>query len=160
MQTMSGWTPPRSILVHPPKRKVSALSGSKPAATQIWLHRSSQLALVRGSQPPSTVSNAKRVSLGTFPLADLWCFKAATGVVGSSMSVMVILAPLVPVVLDQGMLKLVWRVSRVRQCMRSSSRLSRRDSEDLWQHLHSCNYGKEPGQRQNTDIWSPRSWRI
>jgi len=38
-------------------------------------------------------------------LAFLWCLRAGTGVEGSSISVIDILAPVVPVVLDQGMLK-------------------------------------------------------
>jgi len=55
MQTMSGWIPLRSISVHPPIRNAWAFRGSKPAATQIWLHLSSQLDLVtvrqRGASP-------------------------------------------------------------------------------------------------------------
>ena len=94
-------------------RKAWALRGSKPAVTQTWLHLSSQLVFVRGSQSPLAVSKANMgASYGTFVFADLWCFKAATGEVGSSMSVMVILAPLVPVVLDHGISKLAWQTPR------------------------------------------------
>ena len=114
MQTMSGWIPLKSISVHPPMRKAWALRGSKPAVTQTWLHLSSQLVFIRGSQLLLGVSNVNMgVSHGTFLFADLWYFKAATQEVQSSMSVMMILVPLVPVVLDQGMLKLAWRMPRI-----------------------------------------------
>jgi hypothetical protein len=92
--------------VQPPIRKACASKGSKPAAVQTSLHLESQLDFVRGAQLPSDVSNAKRGALlGTLILAFWWCLRAGTGVVGSSISVIDILAPLVPVVLDQGMLK-------------------------------------------------------
>ena len=114
IQTMSGWILLRSILVHLPMWNMWALSGSKPALTQIWLHLSSQFIFVRGSQPPLVVLNANMgASCGTFAFADLWCFRAGMGAVGSSMSVRVILAPLVPVVLDQGMSKLAWHTLRM-----------------------------------------------
>ena len=114
IQTMSGWIPLRRILVHPLMWNVWTLSGSKPALTQIWLHLSSQFIFVRGSQLPLVVLNANMgASCGTFPFAELWCFRAGTGAVGSSMLVRVILAPLVPVVLDQGMSKLEWCMPRM-----------------------------------------------
>jgi hypothetical protein len=108
-----GWMPLRSISVHPPMQKAWAFRSLKPVATQIWLHLLSQLDLVKASQLLSAVSNTKRgASRGTSALADLWCLKVVTGVVGSLMLVMVILAPLEPVVLDQGILKLAWRTPR------------------------------------------------
>ena len=56
--------------MQPPIRKACASKGSKPAAIQTSLHLESQLIFVRGAQPPSDVSNAKRgASLGTFILA-------------------------------------------------------------------------------------------
>jgi len=108
MQTTSGLTPQSSISVQPPIRKACASKGSKPAALQTSLHLESQLFLweVPSHRWNLDVSNTKRGALlGTFLLAFLWCLRAGTGVEGSSISVIDILAPVVPVVLDQGMLK-------------------------------------------------------
>jgi len=109
-QTISGLVPRRSNSVQPPILKPWPLRDGRPAAVQIVLHLCNQFDFVSASQPPSSVSKAKRgAPAGTLALADKWWRSAGMGEVGSSRSVRTIVAPLGPSVLDHGMWKLAWR---------------------------------------------------